>query len=190
MLNKTDNSQLELFSESEDFNKSNKGLPDKSWLSFIWGYEKTILIILGIVTISIISYSLGIERGRHLSILRSSSRLDIAALKPGRAAPVVKPERRIGPIPAVQFQNKEILAPQQDSQQQAATYIIQLASYKSREYAQREAQILKRRGFSPLILSKGNYIILCIGNFPKKETAQSILSGLKKQYNGCYIRRL
>lgn len=186
MPEKSDNFQLELFSQSEDSNNLKKQPADVSFLSFIWSYERAILIIIGIVTMSIISYSLGVERGRQLSVLRSNSRLDIAALK--TQAPAHKPIIKREPVQA-QFRDKEIFVPK-ESQQQSYAYIIQLASYKTRAYAQKEAQILKSKGFTPIILSKGNYIILCIGNFPKKEIAESILSGLKKQYSGCYIRRL
>ena len=46
-------------------------------------------------------------------------------------------------------------------------YTIQLASYKSKSFAQKEAELLKKKGFVPLVIPKGSYTILCVGKFPK-----------------------
>ncbi|MCX5706632.1 MAG: SPOR domain-containing protein, partial [Candidatus Omnitrophica bacterium] len=69
-------------------------------------------------------------------------------------------------------------------------YTIQVASFNNKSYALKEAEFLKKKGLVPLLFSNGNYIILCVGNFPNKETAQPLLSELNKRYPNCSIRRL
>ena len=69
-------------------------------------------------------------------------------------------------------------------------FTIQLASYQNKTIAQKEAQSLKKNGYTPLIIQKGNYSILCVGNFTDKTKAKSTLSKLKKQYHDSMIRRL
>ena len=59
-----------------------------------------------------------------------------------------------------------------------------------RPQAQKEADSLKKRGFAPLILPKGTYTIVCIGNLSDQKTAKPLLSELKKRYQDCFMRRL
>ncbi len=69
-------------------------------------------------------------------------------------------------------------------------YTIQVASFKDEEYAQKEASALKKKNFAVFVISKGNFSIVCVGKFSKKEEANGILAKLKKNYNDCLIRRL
>lgn len=69
-------------------------------------------------------------------------------------------------------------------------YTIQVASYKDDQYAQKEANSLKKKKFDAFVITKGDFIIVCVGKFSKKEDANGILSKMKKNYNDCLIRRL
>ena len=169
MREKQNSLQLELFSGSKDALDIKNPAANNSFLNFIWNYEKIILIIIGVITTSIISFSLGVEKGKRLSMQKADSRLDMA----------------LSVIPKVEDQLLTI-----KKEKSVYGYTIQLASYKTKTYAQKEARVLKGKGLLPLILSKGDYIILCVGHFSKKETAQPLLSELKKRYQGCYVRRL
>lgn len=165
-MEKQNNSQLELFSGSGVSARINGHKADRKFLAYIHYYEKTILIIIGIVVTCIISFSLGVERGKNLSI-SSSLPIEQGQQIKSREETVKEPE-----------------TPEKED------YIIQLASYKTRTYAEREAELLRKKGLAPLILNKGSYAVLYVGNFPSRKTAQSLLSELKKRYNDCYIRRL
>jgi hypothetical protein len=171
MLEKEDNYQLELFSQSKDYSERRNLTRNSHFLTFIWNYEKTILIIIGIVITGIISFSLGVDKGRRLSSSNNNSRFDFALMRP-----VTAPAGSIKEEPKV----KEYIA----------VYTIQLASYRTKTSAQKEAETLKKKGLPPLILSKGGYAVLCVGSFSNKDAAQSTLSELKKRYQDCYIRRL
>jgi cell division protein FtsN len=177
MMKKEDSPQLELFSQSEDSHGLKPPSINNSLLSRIWNYEKTILTIIGIVITSIISYSLGIEKGKSLTMAKSNFQIDIAP--PPRIQQPIE-------IPAI----KEPDSAPAIIKKEERRFIIQLASYKSKSLAQKELDLLKKKGFAPLILSKGSYSVLCVGNFSNKEGAKSMMPELKKRYNDCYIRRL
>jgi hypothetical protein len=180
------NNQLELFSDSSGLNEPRRGTLSNSALSRIWKYEKTILLTISIVTTGLVSFSLGVERGKRLALLKNNSRVEnnkpVVATTPDKASAVINPSGQEAPV-----QQK---APQQKEPVQAQDFAIQLASYKMMAHAQKEAEILKKMGLSPIILSKGSYIVLYVGKLSNKEAAQSLLSELKKRYRDCIIRRL
>jgi len=179
-------SQLELFSRSGEISNS-KHASDKSFLSYIRGYEKTILIIIGMVISCIISFSLGVERGKNISMNKPNSYFDVAYTP---QAPIVKAAEKQITVEAKSKDNIKINQQEQTQLLEKQGYVIQLASYKSKANAQKEIESLKKKGLSPVLVSKGNYAVVCVGNLFNRETAQSLLSELKKRYRDCYIRRL
>jgi len=173
--------QLELFSQSKDKAEIINPSASSSFLRAIWAYEKTILIIIGLVITSIISFSLGVEKGKKVSILRNNFQVNRDLSPKSMMAPEnqaqslpTKKEEVIKEIPLLEKQN----------------YVIQLASYKARSSAQREMELLKKKGLSASVLPKGSYIVLYVGKFSNRENAQNVLPELKKRYRDCYIRRL
>lgn len=176
-----DNNQLELFSQSNGSSAVRARSADASLVTYIRQYEKRILIIIGIIFTSIVSFSLGVEQGRKISqpTVPVTSAVSIQAPKAGQLP------RRLEVAP--QQQN---LIEDQKIQESIGGYTIQIASYKFKKSAQNEVQALKKRGLTPILLSKGTYTVLCVGNFPSKKEAQTMLSEFKKRYAGCYIRRL
>ncbi|MDP3732778.1 MAG: SPOR domain-containing protein [Candidatus Omnitrophota bacterium] len=173
--------QLELFSQTKGQNQANAGL-SKAFISYISKYEKAILIIIGFVITGIVSFSLGVEKGKNFILLKTASHLDIAA----------KPEPSLSVSAPKQITKEQQYQPEKKDElkEYIQNYTIQVASFLNRVNAQKEANILKRKGLSPLVLSKGKFSIVCVGNFAKREEAESLLSKLKKQYQDCRIRRL
>lgn len=182
MLNKQNNPQLELFSGEQNSGEQKRNIYNKSFLNLIWGYEKTILLIFTIIVTSIISFSLGVEKGKGIALSKFNSRVDVANISTAQLNQVSSK----GILPNAKQENVEAIKPGYSLR----NYTIQLASFQTKKYAQKEAELLRKKGYSPLILPKGSYIVLCVGNFSKKEAAQSLLSELKKYYQSCYVRRL
>jgi len=180
-------SQLELFSKSGLEN--NNGLNAKRpFLSYIKGSEKLIILIIAFIVTGVVSFSFGVEKGRRIEARKSDSRLDLALQPKLQPAPGVKVSRQ---QPAVQIPaviRQEAVKPVERENLQ--NYTIQVASYKSKIGAQKEAERLKKQGLSTLVLSKGKYVVLCIGKYPNKEMANRMLAELVKKYKGCIIRRL
>jgi len=187
-MEKTAYSQLELFSQTKEPGQVKTNF-SSSFISFIWNYEKTILLIIAFIITGIVAFALGMDRGRRVAVSKFSNQFDMAEIPTvDSKQSAVKPQVKL-PLSAGQ---KEIIENKVPAPIQGGTgsYTIQVASYQNNTYAQKEAGALKMKGFSPLITSKGKYIIVCVGNFPNQTTAKSLLSQLKKRYQDCYIRRL
>jgi len=190
-MEKESSAQLELFSPGTKPPVLNNQRQQRIF-GRLYAYEKTIILLIGLLITAIIAFSLGVERGKGIADLNSASHLDMAEAK-RTPRPIVKNELKTLPSP------KEIASEiKREPRKEAAPvpkikspgYTIQLACYKTKGYAQKEAEALKRKGFTPLFLSKGEYIVLCVGNFADKATAKPSLAELQKRYEGCMIRRL
>lgn len=173
-MRKENSVQLEIFS-SDATQIKNQRQP-KHFLNYIWNYEKIILSIIAFLIVGIISFSLGFEKGKK--IVAKTPSVSSAVIEK------VKTKESIQSLPVRQEVSPTI------TQTEQKNYTIQVATYKSKTYAQKEAQILRNKGFQPLIFSKENYIQLCVGKFSNKEEARLSLIELKKRYADSFIRRL
>jgi len=177
MIEKPTNLQLELFKQPDVSAEGNRRSPGNAFLAHIWNYEKTILIIIAMVITGIVSFSMGVEKGKRLT-------MQIPAQDKARAVAITPSPQRTPAAIKSQEAVKENISPDKEN------YIIRLASYRVKTHAQSEAELLKKKGLFPLILSKGGYAVLCVGNISDKQTARSLLAQLKKRYRDCYITRL
>jgi len=149
-------------------------------LSRIKGHEKAILIAIAFLITATISFSLGVEKGKNLAAQRTNLRIDVASSK-AVAGSARQPELAQQKKPS-EFSGKAAEAPQ--------NYTIQLASFSSKTSAEKEVAFLRKKGYTPLVIPKGKYIMLCVGNFSDKETASKVLAEFKKRYSDCRVRRL
>jgi cell division protein FtsN len=195
--------QLEIFTPS---NNSEKGKRTNTFLEHLWGYEKTVLILIAIVAVGVLSFSLGVEKGKRLALRDAAPDNGAAAAvntKPSQ--PTVQPVQRIEIRPAQVAINTAprpaavaamITAPKAAAPQpvklsgQQGNFTIQVGSYKNKTSADSQARAFKKKGISTMVLPKGGYLVLCIGRFPSQDEARVALKELQKQYKGCYIRRL
>ena len=169
-------SQLELFSGLKDYNQAKTGVSEPFW-RYLWNYEKIIFIIIGFIITGIVFFTLGVEKGKESAALKLNAQFNMAT-KTQISRPVQTPiKEEVSPVKL-----------QQPSSSQ--NYTIQIASYQTKTYAQKEAESLKKRGFASLVLPKGTYTIVCVGNFANEKTARPLLSELKKRYQDCFVRRL
>jgi cell division septation protein DedD len=70
-------------------------------------------------------------------------------------------------------------------------YTVQVASYKSDSMAQKESADLKRKGLESFVITKGNYLIVCVGRFSgaqAQDEAKKMFNKLKKQYKDSIVR--
>lgn len=173
-MEKNDYQQLELFSQAKGNNREKREI-SRLFLNYIWAWEKAILIIIGLAVTGIISFSLGVERGKRITQVRTEEAPPVLFIPlPGEAPSAQLPQ------PVKKEEPREYLP----------NYTIQVASFLNKTSAQKEADTLKRKGLSPMVLPKGKFNIVCVGNFSQRKDAESLLSKLKKQYQDCIIRRL
>jgi len=182
--------QLELFSGSERTAQTS-GLNRNTLLGYCRGYEKIILITIGFIISAVVSFSLGVEKGKLIALAPSAPKSEVTA----NIRTDTQKIETANTLPAQAIsvslstgQAKTTSLAQGIGKLQ--NYTIQLASYQSKNLAQKEAGVLKKKGLAPLVLSKGNYNILCVGSFNSKETAKPLLSQLRKRYQDSFIRRL
>ena len=147
MVEKQDYSQNELFTKELDSGQYKPRSSVGSFFTRIRGYEKVLLLIMGLVLLSIISFSLGVEKGKRMGQVKQS-----------------------------------VVA--------QTGYTIQVASFKNKQLALREVQLLLKEGLTPMVFAKGDFIVLCVGKFSNQESAQPLLIQLQRTYAGCRIRRL
>jgi hypothetical protein len=183
-MEKVNNSQLELFSKTPRYAKDKTQI-SSSFLSYIWKYEKTILISIFFIVTGIISFSLGVEKGKKMATVKVNSNFDLTDKTQQKS--FSSGIDSVGAIDAKPKIQPEII---EKSLVQDYAYTIQVATYRTKTYAKKEAEALRKRGLSSLVLSKGNFAVVCVGNFPNQKQAEPLLSKLKKEYQGCYIRRL
>lgn len=187
-MEKTDSAQLELFNPGRGTNQAAKPL-SRALLDYLWSYERTILLIICFIVVGVISFSFGVERGKRSAPLKpvpvaiSSGQLAV------NKAPVRAPEPPRVAAAVVKAAPSAVIAPQAAAIS-GSGYTIQVASYQTKKYAQKEAEAIRKKGLSSFVLSKGAFSVLCVGNFSSQEAAKTLLAELRKQYKGCVIRRL
>lgn len=72
MAEKQDYSQSELFTQSLDNGHFKPRIPKDPLFLRIRGYEKVMLLIMGLVLVSIISFSVGVENGKRAALAKNS----------------------------------------------------------------------------------------------------------------------
>ena len=193
--------QLEIFTPSTSSEARKRS---NHFLEYLWGYEKTILLLIGFVAVGVLSFSLGVEKGKRTARLGVIPDNYTGAANTKPAQPTVQPIQRIEVQPAQVGVNTalrpvaiaaKITSPAQPAKPlklsgQMGNFTIQVASYKSKKSADMQAQEFKKKGVTAMVLPKGTYLILCIGRFPSQDEARIALKELQKQYKDCYIRRL
>lgn len=183
-------------------------------LAFSFSYETLIIALIGVVLSASILFSLGVERGRGIefaSAVYSSGAVQPAAkttaveIKRSPANVVieqptevheeaaVKPEKAQEAVnfalPETQTASKKSALKETPFSAADKPFTIQVASYKTRDSAEKELTRLKSKGYASDILKKGDYFILCVGSYAKKELASQALSHWKRQYKGCIVRK-
>ena len=174
-MEKQSNSQLELFSQGND---SQGSRPNESnpFLTRIWNYEKTILIILAILVTGIVAFSLGVEKGK--SIILEQARV------------LVMRAQGVQPASQMVAKKEEIARKLANPAAQQGSFTIQIGSFKTKANALKESEFIKKQGLGTMLFSKNGYFILCAGNFSSKESAFGSLTELNKRYGNCQLRRL
>lgn len=156
-------------------------------------YEAFIIGLIGLVLIISIIFSLGVERGRNLEFAKGSYK-DIqpqvgTKVKEPQIQPTEKPieveaQKQPETKPSEQEIKKVVPVPTEEK-----PFTIQVASFKTRTLAEKELAHLKNIGYSSDVLKKGNFFIVCVGTYEKKELAQQTLRDLTRIYKDCYVRR-
>lgn len=181
---------MELFSGPESTGGSEPRVSG-AFLRYLRIYEKTVLLVILLLAVAVLSYIAGVEKGRNSALKNAAARGD--RLTAGERVSKTAAERRPAaaitppkPVPAAPAAAvKTAPAPRISGK-----FTVQLASYRYKEQALKEARLLQKRGLAPAVLYLKPYYVLCSGSFQEKRTAELWRLKLKKQYRDCYVRRL
>ncbi|MCU0665876.1 MAG: SPOR domain-containing protein [Candidatus Omnitrophica bacterium] len=140
--------------------QDNSGTMAMRFLSFAAGYEKAIVFIISLIVTGVVCFSFGIEQGKKRIPLEEG------------------------------ITQASLAARSSTDQASSGVYIIQVASFKDKTFAKKEADFLSRKGYPASLWSSSGKFVLCVGNFKSEEKARAVLSKLIKVYNDSFIRRL
>jgi len=191
MMQRQKPEQFEIFTSDDNLLASE--MKRKSFLTCIWGHEKVVLMIIAFLTVGLVAFSLGFEKGK-----KSGSRVAGITNNAANAAGESVGAVQVAPLKqeaVTEVKEKKIeLLPQVNlakmQEYNKNSYTIQVASYKTLNSAEKEARQLKSRGFNPLVLSKGDFSVVCVGQFINKGQAAEKMQELRKRYQDCFVRRL
>jgi cell division protein FtsN len=191
--------QLEMFNNyplrhSED---AHSDIKKTNWLSGEFNLRKFIIALIIFIVINLLSFSVGVEKGLHLSMV-SKDKIENAknteviqntqqVTKPLDVPVVSKKDNVVDKI------DKPINKPKVEPSKKPPSdgeYSIQVASYRKNLQAEKEADTLRKKGYLAFVLKKGDYIVVCVGKFKDKTEASQDLNKLKKTYSDSYLRRI
>jgi hypothetical protein len=161
-----------------------------------------IFTILGIM-VALFSFSLGVERGKHLAAQALDERVS-AAWNVG--ARTIAPVAAVAAVPLERGVNEQapginhgylslnirktvpvhLINPSMGT---GTRFTLQAATYGNEEYARQDALVLKAKGFQSFLIKSGKYWMLCVGSFSNKESATALLRRLPGQYRSSQVRR-
>ena len=177
----------------------------------ILSFESIMIMTIAVVVIMVVSFSLGMEKGKRHSRAAALRKLQQdrpipdspRTQLPDVAAEDPKPINDIGlessppaAVPLVRLDEEAAVPEALDTAEAGEEkvvdnfYTIQVASFKKRTMAQKEAMQLQDKGYDIMVVPKGQYSIVCVGKFPIREEAKVVSQELKKKYKDCLIRRL
>lgn len=157
------------------------------------------IIVLGIVFVMtlVLFFSFGFEKGRRVTRNSMVGPIQIATpveeppAQVSHVAPAAREaaslEERAGGLGAGKDPLPEV-SPGTAAQEDIFT--IQVASFNRERDAQKEAMLLKKKGYDIYVLSKGKHSIVCVGKFAQKNAAKQFSNRLKNKYTDCLVRRL
>lgn len=173
--------QRELFSEYENekerifrFIKKKDAIGAK--MAIIVSREKIIFLTIGLILVVILAFSLGVERGKRIK-----EKIAVDLEQDEETAQLQKIE--LEPVTAKKI---ETIPP---SPKKEGLFTVQVVSYKQKELAAKEMEILKRKYSDAFIIQNGQYYEICVGNFSSRQDAKQVVNDLNKRYKDCFIKK-
>ncbi|MDP2653885.1 MAG: SPOR domain-containing protein [Candidatus Omnitrophota bacterium] len=203
-------SQFELFpnSQARPVDVTRRGF---SLTSLTLSLENCIVLSIIGVMFLLVAFSLGVERGKVVSRDRrpakaaGRSERNVPAVQPAAQKKTAAEDQQVvtkpmtqnppaaAPASPVPAQRVPAVVPQPvdiPAQMAVKSYTIQVASYKFKSRAEKEAMSLQQKGYETLVMKKGSHVIVCVGKYSAKNDAKVMSEKLSKQYKDCLIRSL
>ncbi len=208
--------QFELFPGTSDQPVGKTG-PKKFLRKLTFSLENFVVLGIFIVMSMLISFSLGVEKGKKVVFqdnVKGSSemktmmtvRSDKNERQVAQAKGFLKEDSVVAAVPKVVEKQPEIrdagisiesvknsvksVLLEARKKKVDSTYTVQVASFRKKVYAEKEAMDLKKKGYEIFVVPKGDYSIVCVGKFAYKNEANQMSRKLRKRYKDCLVRSL
>lgn len=161
--------------------------------------EKLVFVLIGIVMLLVISFALGVEKGKRvcgrnteIPVQTSAQRAspDTPAQKAVQAKTVSavtnmtpKEKTRAGTVKAAQDPVRA-----QNLADKNKPYLIVAAAFLKEASAAKEASRLKGSGLEAFVYYSEPYYLVCVGSFANKDSAQKMLNKVRQIYSDAYVR--
>jgi cell division septation protein DedD len=210
MHNNPRQSQFELFPGNSRFVEE-RSEDRKVLKEFTLSLDKALILSIAVIVTMVISFSLGVERGKGVVQRKVVPRLTVQKDNPVKQE-IVEPEdpvkvnTQLEHVPVDTYDpliagisaevnagpmDHEVVHVEQNPQEfLSGVYTVQVASFKQEKYAREEATALEKKGYESIVVPKGNYSIVCVGKFDKHDQAKKYSVKLKNKYRDCLVRRL
>jgi predicted CopG family antitoxin len=147
-----------------------------------------------LLIVVLISFALGVERGKLISKKKISARFLAETQSPAEVKEI-KMDADVAeePIVKAEPEDKNLEKEEKNDTMQTSGYIIQVASYKKNSsYIDKEVTRLEKDGYKTMTVSSssGEYMGICTGGYPDKQEAQKYLKELQRTYKDCFIRKI
>ena len=182
--------QLEIFERGSKTKKSPSVHEETSEKPVVYKFPPQLCIkVVCSIILLIMSFALGVERGKVISIEQASTHSVTEDKMQGISKEAIGENRELR-LPSVVIKKLENRK-ENDTIGTSKHYIVQVATYKKdSSYVKREAAKLEENGYSTLVIDNGNYSQICAGKFPNKKEANKHLQKLKQTYKDCFIRKI
>lgn len=171
MNNKPVEEQTELFNEFKDNKRERyffkKNIFSSQTLILNLSYEKIVFITVLLLMVILVSFGLGVERGRYLGKIDKNDNKKSVSLKneAGNQTALINNYNKI-------------------------KYTIQLKVFSNEASAQKELIFLKSKGYNNGFILKSNEgFKLCLGLFSGTQDAEVTLLKIKARYKDSFIRK-
>jgi len=201
MKHMDEHKQLELFSYRADGRKVKRSkeaeMPAESERKIP---TRIVLMSASVLLIAIISFALGVERGktiskttattRHLAQGEPISSIQKTIEQKKEIVAPTSPQKQLTQSPAPRIQKQKTKASANTGTLERG-YFVQVATYrKNSSFVKKEVDKLEKKGYNALIIPSGKYAQVCAGVFSTKRDAQRHLEKLKQKYKDCFIRKI
>jgi len=149
-----------------------------------------IIIIMGVI----VSFALGVERGKRLNKTAEETPETQTAEQTTTLPSNIKHADIAEGQPSSDADKSTDFAPASEDTVRTEgvtqkSYTIQLISYKQKRLAEREIDKLQKKGVEAYIIRSGKWYQICAGDYDSVDEAKHDLKKFEDHYKGCFIRK-
>ena len=201
-----DNTQKELFEFAAPPKKQSNGFGrifQKTDFTVSIGAEKLVFVLIGIIMLVVVSFALGVERGKAISAKAAETAgapAQASAQAPAANAPVqqavqakkaaavtnIAPKEKTREAAAAKTVTDPVQA--QNAGDKNKPYTIVAAAFYKEAFAIKEVSRLKGIGLESFVYYSEPYYLACAGSFTSKDSAQKTLAKVRQLHRDAYVR--